>query len=200
MEDFNLWRNCAGSSGSPQNGIQDLRSLPGMRGERADRPEPAPHAECPSTALPGRELTHVSGLDPPGRTLEVWSGREDLNLRPPGPEPGALPGCATPRQVTESAQTGKARNLACRQGRQTQYAEIIAPSVILFLSSPFVRVFVLAGTPVVRYSPPLRMLEIEPRSAETLLSSNKVRLYLRRIPVKLLAQAAMPQNHKKPLI
>ena len=28
---------------------------------------------------------------------EEWSGREDLNLRPPGPEPGALPGCATPR-------------------------------------------------------------------------------------------------------
>src|SRR3954462_75685 len=28
-----------------------------------------------------------------------WSGREDLNLRPPGPEPGALPGCATPRRV-----------------------------------------------------------------------------------------------------
>src|SRR5436853_7676172 len=26
-----------------------------------------------------------------------WSGREDLNLRPPCPEPGALPGCATPR-------------------------------------------------------------------------------------------------------
>src|SRR5437588_634406 len=23
---------------------------------------------------------------------EDWSGREDLNLRPPGPEPGALPG------------------------------------------------------------------------------------------------------------
>ena len=27
-----------------------------------------------------------------------WSGREDLNLRPPRPERGALPGCATPRQ------------------------------------------------------------------------------------------------------
>ena len=26
------------------------------------------------------------------------SGREDLNLRLPGPEPGALPGCATPRE------------------------------------------------------------------------------------------------------
>jgi len=26
-----------------------------------------------------------------------WSGREDLNLRPPQPHCGALPGCATPR-------------------------------------------------------------------------------------------------------
>ena len=26
-----------------------------------------------------------------------WSGREDLNLRPPPPQGGALPGCATPR-------------------------------------------------------------------------------------------------------
>jgi hypothetical protein len=26
-----------------------------------------------------------------------WSGRQDLNLRPPGPQPGALPDCATPR-------------------------------------------------------------------------------------------------------
>ena len=27
-----------------------------------------------------------------------WSGREDSNLRPPAPEAGALPGCATPRK------------------------------------------------------------------------------------------------------
>src|ERR1700684_3755415 len=26
----------------------------------------------------------------PGRTEIKWSGRKDLNLRPPGPEPGAL--------------------------------------------------------------------------------------------------------------
>jgi hypothetical protein len=31
--------------------------------------------------------------------LEEWSGREDSNLRPPGPEPGALPDCATPRTM-----------------------------------------------------------------------------------------------------
>src|SRR5271156_6601895 len=36
-------------------------------------------------------------------TRESWfcglrrSGRQDLNLRPPGPQPGALPDCATPR-------------------------------------------------------------------------------------------------------
>ena len=32
-----------------------------------------------------------------GRNLRSVSGRQDLNLRPPGPQPGALPDCATPR-------------------------------------------------------------------------------------------------------
>ena len=31
--------------------------------------------------------------------FEKWSGREDSNLRPPRPERGALPGCATSRQI-----------------------------------------------------------------------------------------------------
>ena len=31
-----------------------------------------------------------------------WSGREDLNLRPPEPHSGALPGCATPRVDVEA--------------------------------------------------------------------------------------------------
>jgi hypothetical protein len=29
----------------------------------------------------------------------VWSGRGDLNARPPAPKAGALPGCATPRHL-----------------------------------------------------------------------------------------------------
>ena len=29
--------------------------------------------------------------------FDIWSERRDLNSRPPGPEPGALPSCATPR-------------------------------------------------------------------------------------------------------
>ena len=32
--------------------------------------------------------------------LWVWSGRQDLNLRPPHPQCGALPDCATPRVVS----------------------------------------------------------------------------------------------------
>ena len=32
---------------------------------------------------PVRSVTYVSGPDP----LLKWSGRKDLNLRPPGPEP-----------------------------------------------------------------------------------------------------------------
>ena len=33
----------------------------------------------------------------PGEFIRVWSGRGDLNARPPAPKAGALPGCATPR-------------------------------------------------------------------------------------------------------
>src|SRR6185436_10173102 len=32
-----------------------------------------------------------------GLRTAKWSGRQDLNLRPPPPQGGALPGCATPR-------------------------------------------------------------------------------------------------------
>lgn len=30
-------------------------------------------------------------------TVKIWSGRRDLNSRPTGPKPVALPNCATPR-------------------------------------------------------------------------------------------------------
>ncbi|GAI77071.1 unnamed protein product, partial [marine sediment metagenome] len=34
-----------------------------------------------------------------GLSRSNWSGREDLNLRPPEPHSGALPNCATPRHI-----------------------------------------------------------------------------------------------------
>ena len=39
------------------------------------------------------------------RPLNFWSGRDDLNVRPPAPKAGALPGCATPRQKTQNHST-----------------------------------------------------------------------------------------------
>ena len=61
-------------------------------GARSPKPETysstLPIAHAPSTR--GRRI----GKDPRGVKL---SGREDLNLRPFGPEPNALPDCATPR-------------------------------------------------------------------------------------------------------
>ncbi len=41
-------------------------------------------------------------------SLKIWSGREDLNLRPPAPHAGALPGCATPRTAAHHTAMKKA--------------------------------------------------------------------------------------------
>jgi hypothetical protein len=45
------------------------------------------------------------------------SGRQDLNLRPPGPQPGALPGCATPRGRIDSTLPDR----ALRPGQMRTY-------------------------------------------------------------------------------
>jgi hypothetical protein len=49
--------------------------------------EPAWNDEEPPTRIDGKIRPH-----------DLWSGRQDSNLRPPGPKPGALPACATPRR------------------------------------------------------------------------------------------------------
>ena len=48
---------------------------------------------------------------------EVQSGRQDLNLRPPGPQPGALPDCATPRDpssLTPNPSAADANMCSCQ--------------------------------------------------------------------------------------
>src|SRR2546423_4398426 len=49
--------------------------------------------------------------------FDLKSGREDSNLRPFGPEPNALPGCATPRQGNKLWKHSKCRARRCQTGR-----------------------------------------------------------------------------------
>src|SRR5688572_22255863 len=55
-----------------------------------------------------------------GEAVRSRSGREDLNLRPPDPQSGALPGCATPRQERRLSQiyATPSRTEARAQGEQ----------------------------------------------------------------------------------
>src|SRR5205807_7035923 len=66
----------------------ELRGLPLRVGAKSD----ALHA-----ALDDDLRSHHDGEAIWSRVRD-WSGREDLNLRLHGPEPCALPGCATPRR------------------------------------------------------------------------------------------------------
>src|SRR6202041_149251 len=49
-----------------------------------------------------------------------WSGREDSNLRPPGPEPGALPDCATPRTLLRMP-AFRIRSVSLGRAQESQY-------------------------------------------------------------------------------
>ena len=83
----------------------ESRRLPGLEKARANRylfplteESPSPIRCNPKSkrARPARKPT--GGVyEKPARGPAFWSGRLDLNQRPPRPERGALPGCATPR-------------------------------------------------------------------------------------------------------
>ena len=54
------------------------------------------HITSPGVANTGSGCIYVTGIS---RDMKDWSEREDSNLRPPAPEAGALPGCATLRHA-----------------------------------------------------------------------------------------------------
>ena len=57
---------------------------------------------------------------------EVWSGRGDLNARPPAPKAGALPGCATPRRFAGIEETEVFKAKLRNQLRPQPYVPILA--------------------------------------------------------------------------
>ncbi len=54
-------------------------------------------------------------LKPASCRYFLRSGRQDLNLRPPGPQPGALPDCATPRGLGSILRLRSRRRTSRRQ-------------------------------------------------------------------------------------
>src|SRR5581483_287861 len=98
-------RNSTPRSQRPTRPSESTSSASVRRGSRAsDRA-----ARTAGQASQSHRATDITDLPPgiPGTSesaraaanlfVEKWSGREDLNLRPLGPEPSALPGGATPR-------------------------------------------------------------------------------------------------------
>ncbi len=82
-----------GTVTSPPRAVTTIRERDTVR-EAMDRARQAQgrHNSGHSIEMPGESAKGGNG----GKELKKegfeWSGREDSNLRPPGPEPGALPG------------------------------------------------------------------------------------------------------------
>jgi hypothetical protein len=76
--------------------LRDRRSPGGRCARRARRPRQRPRLPLHGhrRGEPGHAHLHRGRA---ARSDANGSGREDSNLRLPGPKPGALPGCATPR-------------------------------------------------------------------------------------------------------
>ena len=69
------------------------------RGESSARSHQTEHKRNTSASGARRHSTKKARISGPF----LVSGRQDLNLRPPGPQPGALPDCATPRGSSKRA-------------------------------------------------------------------------------------------------
>ena len=75
------------TKGKPGSGLPSTRTSPPSANVR-------PVRGAASSATVGSSGPPQSRKEP----VQNWSGRLDLNQRPLGPEPSALPGCATPRR------------------------------------------------------------------------------------------------------
>src|SRR3546814_8223948 len=71
-------------------------------------------------------LPHCTALQPTAN-ITNWSGRPDLNRRPPVPQTGALPGCATPRDVLLPPSRGGAASIAGLPAFAISGAAVAAP-------------------------------------------------------------------------
>ena len=108
--------------GEPRGGTSSAarEELTNIHRNRLARGPSAPDVQAaPTVRNIGHNVGHIRGgcvrgnrkgltaktVRPCFCNTNFWSGREDLNLRPPAPHAGTLPGCATPRKkkiITDS--------------------------------------------------------------------------------------------------
>jgi hypothetical protein len=127
-----------------------LRCHPGPIRRSSDglAPSGAAPRDCYRCRMQIRRIVHL--------VRGIWSGRPDLNRRPPVPQTGALPDCATPRREAESSRRAdQPRRLALAAGR---------PVFLPIVTPPFV--------PALAPAPPARRL----RGSSTELRSRKTSL------------------------
>ena len=95
------------------------RSSAAERGVRSGGPDPRPHV-------------HVAILTDRDRgPCRTWSGRGDLNPRPPAPKAGALPSCATSRRVPTIRRRRVRSPDASRAGEGARFQELRSEPVDL---------------------------------------------------------------------
>ena len=104
---FRRTRNSENCSSGPACGCEKNKRLLRRGGAQLGagsriRTEARSLEGCCATTTP---IPHVA--------RKIWSGRQDSNLRPPGPKPGALPACATSRTRAQKSIPEEGR---CRQG------------------------------------------------------------------------------------
>ena len=95
-------RLALGSSGVTLDRHSPPRSGAGAFQARQGRADDAERHRFQISPMLRLEITPIHQIKLP-RNENQWSGRDDLNVQPPRPKRGALPGCATPRYEIQKA-------------------------------------------------------------------------------------------------
>src|ERR1051326_5469405 len=113
----------SGEAGGRFDGTRSSRimsdSCPQMPPESPWSSPPEPRCPAAGAAGSAREICRIERP-----AAERWSEWQDLNLRPPRPERGALPGCATLRYLAEAAY------IASRPRRPQARRKLIGPACV----------------------------------------------------------------------
>ena len=93
----------------------------------ARAPRPRSRRRCAVRVIAHEPAAGRRPGSPTGERRECWSGRLDLNQRPPAPEAGALPGYATPRSTYPLYTPGPSRLPGILAHQLHEHAPAVGP-------------------------------------------------------------------------